>query len=488
MMVMQIRSVACAPVLPAVPGSVAERLLAGVDRSETWLGIYHRDSKLGFVYSSVARRADSPGFVLHNRTRLRITALGQDAEMEFSARMELDARLRAERFTVDFEGGGQRVRAVGVLAPGGVALTIDTGGELTERFIELDTDRLGLSSSVSPVIAVDRLEPGVEYVHSVFDPVTLTTQHATIELIGREEIEVMGRRVLADKIEVRWQDTPFLSWLGPDGEVLRQETPLGWTLVREAPEVAIQVDEDGGRDLLAEVSVVPTGVAMPADARSVRRLTVRLGGVEPGGLDLHGGPQRIVDGALVIRGLDAQLDAAPADGAEAADGRPGAAGDRVAPEHLRSTPFIASDAPEIIIVAEEIAGDATDPLEIADRLVDWVHGALEKRITMSLPSALEVLRARAGDCNEHTTLFVALARARGVPARIACGLAWHERSFYYHAWPEVWAGQRWVAVDPTFGQRRADAARVRLVTGGLERQLALGPLVGRITVEILEVE
>ena len=43
---------------------------------------------------------------------------------------------------------------------------------------------------------------------------------------------------------------------------------------------------------------------------------------------------------------------------------------------------------------------------------------------MSLPSALEVLKTRVGDCNEHTTLYVAMARSLGIPARIAVGLVY----------------------------------------------------------------
>ncbi len=74
----------------------------------------------------------------------------------------------------------------------------------------------------------------------------------------------------------------------------------------------------------------------------------------------------------------------------------------------------------------------------------------------SLPSAAEVLRTRVGDCNEHTALFVALARAAGLPARIAVGLVYLRGGFYYHAWPEVYVEERgrglWLPVDPTLNQ------------------------------------
>ncbi|MFC1661286.1 transglutaminase-like domain-containing protein, partial [Gemmatimonadota bacterium] len=102
----------------------------------------------------------------------------------------------------------------------------------------------------------------------------------------------------------------------------------------------------------------------------------------------------------------------------------------------------------------------------------------------SVPSAVQVLESGAGDCNEHTVLYVALARALGLPARTAVGLVYLDNAFFYHAWPEVWLGQ-WVAVDPTFGQYPADAAHLRFVVGGLAQQVDILRLIGRLDIEVI---
>jgi transglutaminase-like putative cysteine protease len=81
-------------------------------------------------------------------------------------------------------------------------------------------------------------------------------------------------------------------------------------------------------------------------------------------------------------------------------------------------------------------------------------------------------------------LYVALARAVGLPARTDAGLVYLRGHFYYHAWPEVWLGQ-WVAVDPTFGQFPADASHLRFVIGGLARQVELLRLIGRVRVTVV---
>ena len=78
----------------------------------------------------------------------------------------------------------------------------------------------------------------------------------------------------------------------------------------------------------------------------------------------------------------------------------------------------------------------------AERLTRYVNALLDKKPTVSLPSAREVLRTKVGDCNEHTALYVAMARAIGIPARIAVGLVFVHGAFYYHAWPEVYIDRR----------------------------------------------
>jgi hypothetical protein len=114
-----------------------------------------------------------------------------------------------------------------------------------------------------------------------------------------------------------------------------------------------------------------------------------------------------------------------------------------------------------------------------------VHDSLRKEATFSVPNAVEVLRTRVGDCNEHTQLYVALARTAGIPARIATGLAYVNGKFYYHAWPEVYL-RGWVGVDPTFGEFPADAAHLRFVIGGLARQAELFRLIGNLKIQVIE--
>jgi transglutaminase-like putative cysteine protease len=152
---------------------------------------------------------------------------------------------------------------------------------------------------------------------------------------------------------------------------------------------------------------------------------------------------------------------------------------------LSAEPFLQAQHPEMQAAVRRIVGAEPDPRIAAEKLVSWVYRTVRKEYRIGIPDALTVLRSPVGDCNEHTQLYLALARTAGIPARAAAGLAYVNGRFFYHAWPEVWLG-RWVAVDPTFGQFPADAAHLRFTSGGLARQALLVQLIGTIGMDVLD--
>jgi transglutaminase-like putative cysteine protease len=166
--------------------------------------------------------------------------------------------------------------------------------------------------------------------------------------------------------------------------------------------------------------------------------------------------------------------------------------DPAAASFLSPEAFIESDAPEIVAEAQKATQGAKGPRAQAERLVRHVHSILEKKPTVSLPSAREVLRTRIGDCNEHTALYVAMARSLGLPARVAVGLVYLRGAFYYHAWPEVYIAEggrgMWLPVDPTLNEYPANAMHLRLARGGLDKQTVILGLIGKARMTLLDVQ
>jgi transglutaminase-like putative cysteine protease len=272
------------------------------------------------------------------------------------------------------------------------------------------------------------------------------------------------------------------NWIDEDGHLVKAESPLGFTLERTAFELADQEWKKSGSNTRAYAQgygavIEQTAIASNIDVTNVasaERLRVRLLGVELEGFDLAGGRQLLKGDTLTVmrenpNALRASYTLPYRGGGEPA-------------RELESTPLIQADDPRIVATARRIVGNTTDPAEASRKLNDWVYRSLRKDITLSVPSALQVLEARQGDCNEHTVLYVALARAIGLPTRTAVGLVNVRGRFYYHAWPEVYYNG-WVAVDPTLGQYPADASHLRFLIGGLARQVELIRLIGRLRLE-----
>jgi len=198
-----------------------------------------------------------------------------------------------------------------------------------------------------------------------------------------------------------------------------------------------------------------------------------LGALPREGLDLEGGRQSLRGNCLEIvrEDLDFRPPRLPLGGPDL-------------DPYLRPTPFIQSDHAELKQTASSILKGEKDALRAAKELATWVFENVEKRPLLSIPSSLEVLHSRVGDCNEHTALFAGLARAAGLPTRVVAGLVYVKGNFYYHAWAEIYAGQ-WVAIDPTLNQFPADATHVRLIEGGLERQAELARVIGKVNLKVL---
>jgi len=452
--------------------------LAQYGTSAQWRGIYYRGDKIGFSVGQTT--PTESGYEIREDSRMVLILLGSDIPVRLTSRATVDRAFGLRSFSFSLDPGTGPTEVEGVLDGRRLDLTIRTpSGERRERR-EL-AEPPALSLNLARALAARGLEAGRTLEVSLFDPATLRNAPMTLEIQAREVVQAAGHPVPAFRVEGRFAGITTRTWITDVGEVVREESPTGLLVVRETKEQAQTLAVPGTirTDLLEAAAIVPKTPRRIDDPTTVARLRLRmdsLSGLDPA--DLDGAGQSEASGTIEVvdpRGL--RPGPAPAD----------------LPRFLRPEPLLESDAPEIRAEAEKGAGDARTPRLRAERLLRHVNAILEKKPTVSLPSALEVLKTRIGDCNEHTALYVAMARSIGLPARVAVGLVHLRGAFYYHAWAEVWVEESggiglWLPVDPTLNQFPADATHVRLARGGLDRQVAILGLVGRAKVEILDVE
>jgi len=140
--------------------------------------------------------------------------------------------------------------------------------------------------------------------------------------------------------------------------------------------------------------------------------------------------------------------------------------DRV--DALRATAAFDAKDPTLEAIAKDAVRGGLGPRERVDRLIAWISSHISYRLT-SETVASKVLANGYGDCSEMALLFVAMARAVGIPAREVTGLAGTHiegtSAFGFHAWAEVAIGGRWLQVDPTWNEQVADASHIMLFEG-----------------------
>jgi len=462
----------------APSASASATLLDMASPSEAGLtqrGVFYRGNRIGFVRERFVPLPE--GSRSEQEGRFRMNILGRERELDIggSATVGRGGELREFSFrlaTVSEKSPFETV-VEGRVEGQELLLEIRSGGSSrSER--RLLPEPVVLPLNLHRFLAAQGMEPGLTYRIRLLDPMTLTEGEAEITVMEREVVRWGDREEEAFRVRSRFAGLATTAWIDAKGEVLKEETPLGWTLIKEAPGSGLQAQDAGATlDMIAATAVPAIGFAGDAGSLKSARLKLERFPLDWSGLD--GGRQKLVGNEVLI-----QIETLPLSGH-------GSLAETDRQQALAADAFVQSDDPAIRAQAARLAGGLPAP-QAARAITDWVYRNVRKTPTLSVPSAREVLQQMTGDCNEHTVLFTALARAAGIPTRICTGLAFSAGQFYYHAWPEVWIGG-WLAVDPTFGQFPADPMHLRLLTGGLERQFEVLNLLGRgASIEVLEAE
>ena len=440
----------------------------GVRTGDEWSGIYQQSRKVGYAHTRVMREADA--YHLLEESELDLLVLGSVQHVKTVTNSYTTKNFLLKYFDFTMQSGLSSMKIKGAVVGKQLVLDILSGGQTRKESIALKEPPY-LSLNIKPALILLGLEPGKRYRFPLFNPATMNTEDATISVETKERIKVGDREQTVYKLKETFQGLEAVSWITEDGDTIKEESPLGYVLLKESMAEAMKLDKRGPLvDIISLVMIPSTNVDNPAQTRYLK---AKLTGVPLQGFDLDGDRQIFKGDTVEVRVQDEPAAyTLPYSGKDLND-------------LLRPTALIQSDDKRIKDQADKILSGDKDAREAAKKLNEWVYGAIQKKPVVSIPSALEVLSQRVGDCNEHTTLYTALARSAGIPTRMAAGIVYMRDGFYYHAWPEVWLGQ-WIAIDPTFNQFPADATHIRFVTGNLDRQSDILKLVGKLKVEVLE--
>jgi len=449
--------------------------LVGQDTQEEWFSIYQHGRKAGYSHTQLL--PEKEGHVLIEEIFLRLDFLDEVQDIFSIIHGELAQDFSLKSFTFSLQAGPIPFRLEGHIQDSSLKLVTWMAGDKRSLQLPLSSP-IYLGGAIKSFLSHQHLEVGDTYQVGLFDPTTMSQTPVSLRVVAEETIKIHEQDRETLRVELDFHGVKFRSWITAYGEVLKEEGFLGMTLIKTHEEDALEgLVEVGAVRLMKEVAIVP-GQTID-EPRGLKRLELQLTGIKGSGWSLAGGRQAWAwrKGRLTVR-------------RETLEELPSVRipqNDPVMAQYLQSTLLIQSDAPELTGQAAAIVGEEKDALTAVRRITEWVHDNVEKRPTLSIPSALDVWSRRTGDCNEHSVIFAALARAAGIPTRVVAGLLYVDGRFFYHAWNEVHVGQ-WVAVDALMNQVPADPTHIRLVIGGLERQVQLVRVIGKLEIRVLDYE
>ena len=324
-------------------------------------------------------------------------------------------------------------------------------------------------------MSATELKIGDRYTFDIFDPATMGQTPVTVEVIGRETLQIMGVNQPATKVALIFKGTSQFAWIGEDGGLLKEKGILGIQLEKTSRKDALQDLAVSSSADLTQTASVASNVQLE-DVHRLSALQVEISGIRNQDIQLSGGRQTFNANILSIK-KEPMTDLLP----EIREHKL----QSLEKVFLKPGPFIQSDDPKIQSLVQEIIGNTAAPLKKVRLLVEWVYQNIDKRPVLSLPDALSTLENRVGDCNEHAVLLAAMARAAGIPCRVEAGLMYLKGRFYYHAWNLVYLG-RWITVDAVYNQIPADVSHIRFVTGSPSQQLDLMGIMGKLKLKVIK--
>ena len=447
--------------------------LATLPSKEIWTGVIFNGAKIGFSHFRIEPSAELHR--LRSEATMRLRFLGFDKSIRLRAEDWVRDDLSLERFAYDYHIDGSDLRVRGEVAGRELAVGIETAGVWSRQKLALAGPLYPASAlTLFPVLA--GLAIGREH--------RFMTYSGELQQLGEvsQRVESFERSTLfegsAFKVATEFMGLRTTTWIDVRGRPVL-ELGLNGVIVSALEDEATAkgylasaaLNKD---DVIIQWSLVRTDRPLP-QARHMRRLRLVLEGAPlPVSSDARQACVR-GDGEVVCRIVAAQqVLAAPGDAAA----------------FLAPSVTVQSAHASIRALERTILSGLPLGADRIQALLKWMEGNIRKEAA-DVFSALDALQSKRAECQGQTYLYAALARAAGIPTRVANGLVYspeHE-GFLYHTWAESLVDDAWQAVDPTFDQRSADATHLALVYGEtLADLLPLVEWVGKTRIRVLEAE
>lgn len=458
---------------------VVETARPTVLKQKSTYGVYLNGSKMGWMELNL-NEADGK-IVYSTELQATIRGMGAVSEIKLNESRTYDAKTEALQ-SIDFEQAAATgsVKISGKRSGDDLAWSTSAGGATTNSTLKT-ADTLRSIKTLRDELKGAKV--GDSWNLKVLDPSMardLDVRHLLTQIETRHfaGVETKVYHVKSTYLNAGVEET---SLFDEEGELLESKVGGFFKALREPPEIAKR--KDFQQDLLVSSSVKTPSVIEEQDKKSeVSFLMNGFGDRLPPESERQQVKAEANGRVRVTLTRDPELPKHPWPlENKHVEGAP--------KDTLEPTPYLQSDAPELVEVAKRVVAPAKDVAGAIQRLNEFVYRHVRDAYVPAFSNALEALKTGRGDCTEHSALFVAMARAVGIPARVAVGVGYWRPGdgLGWHAWAEVFVDGRWYATDPTWGQTIADATHLQLAGGDLMEQAQIIMLLGNLSIESMTV-
>ncbi len=472
-------------------GSSSSRTETVVADLDQWDAYYLQGTKIGYGHLRIRLEGDRR--VLSSVNIIKVQRFGEQTEQEIRLEATETTRGRLLDYRLTTVLGTEKATTEGRVEGNELLLTTRTRGKATEGRLPWVPENGGFYA-VEDSLRAAPMQPGeTRRIRSLilgFDAVA----DVELEAVGPEEVDVLSSTQELLRIEktISLAGNPPLQetiWTDSRGGILKSRIAiLNMESYVVPKEEALRDPETADFDMGMDVSVaLETPIPNAPDAEKlVYRVT--LEDRNPGEAFAGGPFQRVSE-------IDARTALVEIHSARKAQIETGPAESPANSKYLEPSAYIQSDDPAIKKLASDAVAGAADTLKKARTLERFAHGYItETNFSQAFSSAAEVCETKQGDCTEHAVFLAALARAVGIPSRLAVGLVYMEgaSAFGYHMWTELRVGDVWVPFDATLGLGGAGATHLKLGDTALEGGAPFGhflPLLetaGKLRIELAE--
>jgi len=436
---------------------------------DIWMNIYQNGQKIGFVHRTFTKK--DVRFLFNENVFMKINTMGINQALNILTEGELNSDMTLSSFNFNLNSSIFRFNARGQVVKDKLILFtgLPDAQEKSEIFLK---DIPHISGSIYDAAFQADLGKEKTSRFSIFDPSTMSIRSINVTRNADEIIPTMGKRVLSKKYCTDFMGAQNCAWLDKEGNVLKETGLLGISMEKTSKEKALEGLTDGKSIDFTQLVSISSNKEIN-EAQKLSSIKIKITGLN-NSLFLNGDRQSYHHNTLTIikenfTSISRPDSKIPAEIAS----------------FLKPSPLIQSNNPQIKTQLEKIIKTTDTAEQKAKKIIDWVYRNIEKKPTLSVPNALEVLKNKSGDCNEHSVLTVALLRAAGIPSQIEAGLVYLRGRFYYHAWCVLYI-DKWMTADSVFNQFPADVTHIRFIRGDSDKQLNLMGVIGKIKLEVLE--